>query len=181
MLDLLNYHQILLLKEKDSRMSKGAPWLRKQFGRFWLIQILLIATLVIYSLTTTISLFILVNDSSFNANNTGTDQNNTVVLTLIFESHDSNNPINWNSLVTSVSQNTSLYTVMQNNFQLNTTYTSPYGYLIQGINSIIAKGQNAWTFYYYTSSGWVYATKGVSLFLLNHDYIIKWVFGPASS
>ena len=160
-------------------MSKKTNWFKVNLGKYWFFQILVIGTLITYSLVATLSLVVLVNDSNFGQGTNTTD--NSVVVSIIFESKDSSEPITWNSLVTDAVTNSTLYTVMNDNLQLNATYNSGFGYLITGINSLLSKDPNFWTYYYYMKgSGWIYATKGVSNFYLTHSYQFKWVYGPAS-
>lgn len=159
-------------------MSKKSNWLKSNFGKYWLFQIIIIGTLITYSLIATVSIIVLANNN-FGQQNPSND--NTVVISIIFESKDNSSPITWNSIVTETATNTSLYSIMSSNFQLNTSFNSIYGYLINGINSLIGKNPNFWTYYYYMKgSGWTFATTGVSYFYLTHDFQIKWIYGPAS-
>lgn len=160
-------------------MTKKTNWLKLNFGKFWLFQIIIIGTLITYSLIATASIIFIVNNTNFGQQSNST--NDTVVVTIIFQSKDSSKPITWDSVVTDVATNTTLYTVMNNNFQLNTSYNQAFGYLVTGINSLVSKDPNYWTYYYYMpSSGWIYASKGISYFYLTHDYQFKWIYGPAS-
>ena len=71
---------------------------------------------------------------------------------------------------------------MNTTFKINGTSYGKLGYLINEINSIKNDNSNFWTYYYFSKdSGWIYSSFGVSNFVLNKDYQIKWVFGPASS
>ena len=162
-------------------MAERFHWLKISFGKYWFVQFMIIIALLLYAVTTSVSILVLVNQSNPISNN---NQQNTepIVLTIIFNSQDSAQPISWNSVVLKVTNGTSLFDVMNSTFSINGTSFGTLGYLITQINTIKNAGLNAWTYYYFTiNAGWVYASVGVSHFYLNHDYQIKWVYGPASS
>ena len=162
-------------------MSNKANWLKKNLGKYWLIQILIISVLIIYSLFTSVSILFLVNENGLNPSNNSNDSS-SVVITVIFESKVSSKPITWNAVVNKVHNGSTLLEFMNSTFTISGTSYGTMGYLITQINSIKNDNTNFWTYYYFTKdSGWIYSSFGVSQFILNKDTQIKWVFGPASS
>ena len=162
-------------------MSSKTNWLKKSFGKYWLFQIILISVLILYSLFSTISIFYLVNENGLNPSSNSSDSS-SVILTVIFDSKAPSKPITWNSVVNKVRNGSTLLEFMNTTFKINGTSYGKLGYLINEINSIKNDNSNFWTYYYFSKdSGWIYSSFGVSNFVLNKDYQIKWVFGPASS
>lgn len=165
----------------QSEMSEKSNWLNKFLGKYWFIQITLIGVLVLYSLFTSVSLVVLVNQNNSMTTNNQTSSG-TIILSIIFESKDSTKPITWNSVVMDVKNGSILYNVMNSTFTINGTSYGSLGFLITQINTIQNQGSNVWTYYYFMkNSGWTYSPIGVSSFHLNQDSQIKWVYGPASS
>jgi hypothetical protein len=170
-----------ILQEQSKNMSKNSSWLHLNLGKYWLIQILIIASLVIYSLFATVSIFILANETS-NINPNNSSSENSIIIVFIFESKVAEKPITWDSAVIEVKNNSDLFSVMNNSFQIGGSSFGSQGFLIEEINSLKNDLFNFWTFYYFElGNGWIYSASGVSNFILHHDFQFKWVFGPASS
>lgn len=159
-------------------MSKKPDKFKFLFGKYWVFQFFIIGVLILYGSIATVSLFVLTENNQI----LSTQKTNTVVVTIIFESNVPQKPITWNPIVEEVKTNTSLFTVMNENLNLTGVwYNNSGGYFVKGINSIEQYSINTWNLYYFLKgSGWIYSSKGVSEFILNHDYQIKWVFGPSS-
>ena len=158
-------------------MSGNNNSLRNLFGKYWLIQITLIIVLLLYSVFTSISIFVLVNEPPSNTNGNST----SVIVTIIFDSKVPEKPIIWNSAVIKAQKDSTLLEVMNSTFTLSGTSYGSLGFLVNGINSIQSDSTHIWNYYYFTKdSGWICAPIGVSHFILGHDYQFKWVFGSKS-
>ncbi len=158
-------------------MSKKSTWLTNFLGKYWFIQITLITALVLYSILASVSIFVLVDNNGLGSSNTQ-ENSKEVVISIIFDSQVSSKPITWNSVVTTVKTNSTLFNVMNRTFSIAGHNYISQGFFITKINNITQDGTNSWTYYYYSKgSGWIYALSGVSHFILNHDYQIKWVYG----
>lgn len=162
-------------------MSKKSTWLSTNLGKYWFIQITLIIALVVYSVFASVSIFVLVNNNGLISSNNQTNSNE-IVVTLLFESKVPSKPITWNAIVTKATNKSTLLEVMNTTLTIGGSSYGKLGFLINKINTIQNDNTNFWTYYYYSKdSGWIYSPIGVSNFILNHDFQIKWVFGPASS
>ncbi len=162
-------------------MSDKGKWLKNSFGKYWFMQFTLIAIILVYSLFSTISLAVLVNQNN-SLSSSNQSSSSTIILAMVFESKDTSKPITWNSFVMDVKNGSLLVNVMNSTLAIKGTSFGSLGFLITQINTIQNQGVNAWTYYYFSkNSGWIYSPVGVSNFYLNHDSQIKWVYGPAGS
>ena len=167
--------------DSNKIMSVIKTNLRLLFGKLWGLQFFIIGVLILYSILATVSIFALVNNQGLIPNNYS-QSDNTVIVSIIFESNDSQKVINWNPVVAEVKTNSTLLSVMNATLTINGTLYGNSGYYLTSINSLRSDLNDFWTYYYFTKgSGWVYSLVGISSFILNHDYQIKWIYGPASS
>ena len=151
----------------------------KLLGPFWIAQLVIIGTLLLYSLIITSGALILL-DNQKNMISKVDENSGSVTTVLIFDSNVENLTIPWKTVVIESVINSTLFQAM--NSSLNLTFKDFYslGVLITGINSIENSGVNAWTFEYFVQEqGWVSSPVGVSFYTLSSFSVIKWTYGPA--
>jgi hypothetical protein len=155
--------------------------MKKMFGPFWIVQFLIIGTLLFYSLIVTSGIILLMGNESSSIVIENDDTLEKVVITLLFISNVPENPITWQTIVKESKVNSTLFEVMNSTLNLTIEDYGPLGVLVTGINSIKNDGVNFWTYdYYVVDKGWVRAPIGVSYFILTRSFVFRWNFGPVN-
>ena len=144
-------------------------------GKYWLLQGLIIAIIVSYIFGLGVGIIYVFNNSS-----SSEQPKEEVTILLLIESNNPEFPINFSSS-TVVPINTTLLDHLNNTIGENNWDGVNYGvggWFIQGLFNISEYGPWHWFIYYRLSGAekWNSSPVGVSMFILNQDYEIKFIF-----
>ncbi len=154
-------------------------------GKYWLIQVFIISTLLIYSLLLTAGISLIITNSEINFSNNSSTRNQAEPLLadslslviIIFDSKVDGKPITWDTVLVEINQTKTLFEVMNSSLNLSGSSFGSLGFLVEGINGLHQDSTNFWLFEYYTAEQkWISSSFGVSSFIINSDSIFRWIY-----
>ena len=149
-------------------------------GKYWLVQIIIIAILGVYTLLATLSLGLVMTDPTLvfpNLNNT--HNNTTFTVVIMFESNVPSKNITWDPVIVKENGSMSLFTILNSTVRLSGIYYAGLGFFITGINGLMQTSSYSRQYYYYTFQhhNWILAPIGVSSFIVDADMYFRIVLG----
>lgn len=149
--------------------------LPQAFGKYWILQGLVIGVVVSYAVGMSIGIVLFMNNTQANQ-----EQVENVSILLIIESHHPTNSFNY-SYRSIILVNQTLIEYLNNTIgreNWDGKYFGAMGWFIQRIFNATEGGGWYWLYYYRVpgKKNWNSAMAGVSLFKLNQDYEIKFIF-----
>ena len=159
--------------------------LKTTFGKYWLIQVVIISTLLIYSLLLTAGIGLIISNPDIIFTNNPRTRNeaepllgeSSISVMIIFNSQVEGKPITWDTLVVEINQSETLFQVMNSSLNLSGTSFGALGFLVEGINGLLQDNTNFWLFEYYTTEQkWLSSSFGVSSFIITSDSFFRWIY-----
>lgn len=155
--------------------------MKKYFGQWWYINLLLIGILLFYSILATTFIFIIIQQNPLGTHPTDSAQKQNFkeyVVGIFIISENPDRPLN-RSLATFAVLNATLYTVLKKTLGDNISgkFYGDLGFYITGFYGVMEGDNYYWLYYYYDFSQgtWISAPVGVSNFIITSHSVFRFV------